>query len=196
MNEAYEVLTYLLYGDGKWMTRTESTGGDLVLQWTMILGALWMSHEYMVIALTSNAIAKGAKPSVFKNYQIALRNVFFTSATLHLLTAVVAWWFTPYWLIAFLYFYNAMSARWLNRTKLDAQQFKEVVSSLDMVNQNEFLRDEINQLRSRAETLLVRRSAQDEFFYNQQILRQLYSPPEGVERDQSDEIAPPSSEQK
>lgn len=173
MNEVYEVLSYSLWGGCRWMNRTHCTHGDLAIKWATIIGALWMAYEYLIVAINSHRLAHGKPPSAFLNHHIAMRNVFLECGAIHILGAVASWWFTPYWIIAVLYFHNAMQTRWFNRNRLDEKQFEEVTAAFVAVEENHYLRDEVNDLRVRAESLLTQRAAQNEYEHRQEALRRL-----------------------
>lgn len=134
------MIEYLLNGGGRWMTRLHCTGHDYYLLWFTIVGATLMITTYFIYAYRTFTCARNKnQTSLYIKHSIWLTVVFVICGMLHLITNVLAWFYTPYYIIAIVYYINAYLTYRLNKSKYQLMlqidsDFIEKVDNIDTKN--------------------------------------------------------------
>ena len=118
MQHIVNFINYLLYGNGKYMTRWECTSHDIYFLFFTVVGCSWMAIEYYIYGSRTFQAKKYAHGTYDRRHKVLLSSIFVFCATIHLLNTVVPWVITPYYFLSSLYWCNALFAHWLNKSKL------------------------------------------------------------------------------
>lgn len=106
-----------------------------------IAAAAWMFVEYIRYARSSHLAMQAVKDGTcFKRHQEQLRNVFLECGCIHLFTMIVAWFWTPHFIVVALVLHNAWQSHQLNRAKLEvlaAQEYAALRKSVHEARNNE-----------------------------------------------------------
>jgi hypothetical protein len=121
MNHAQEItrdLWYWLYGGGAWQTKFHCVSGDRLLMHASILCTLWMVIEYVRFARANRYAMTLIDSETYKEYHRWLERVFVECGAIHVINGIIAYVFTPYWLVVGMTLHNAWQTRRLNASKL------------------------------------------------------------------------------
>lgn len=116
---------YWLDGDGAWATRWDSVNHDWLLAVLQLAAMTWMVKEYVHYAIQCNQAVGIFNDPKTKLHVLRLKAVLIQCVMINLFTSVLAWVWTPHYLLVCLIFYNAHQTRKLNHSKTDLLQSQQ-----------------------------------------------------------------------
>ena len=120
-----ELIKYITYGHGEWMSRWTCTRGDIVLCLVMCTGTLTMAWQYTRYSISNHKLLKTLPEGKVKSHAWRMRNIFAECAAIHAIGLVLAWFMPLYYLVAVACFHNAWATKCMNDIASPMDAFRE-----------------------------------------------------------------------